>query len=138
MNYARLALAALGATITCFAVGGLLFVLMPSLIAEVRKYPAVYRPPGSNEERDAGGAVGDFHRDPDCRDEFRDDLSGRGGHRGCCALPRLPWNFRGLRICAAQLRELEHRFEARTAAYFLQWAIVGIVIGVIYKPLITR
>ena len=34
MNYLSLALAALGGTVACFAVGGLMFVLAPGLIKE--------------------------------------------------------------------------------------------------------
>ncbi len=43
MNFARIALAALGAFIAYFLVGGLAFGLLPSLKNEFLKYPAVYR-----------------------------------------------------------------------------------------------
>jgi hypothetical protein len=44
MNYSRLALAALAATVAYFAFGFLVFWLVPSLINESGKYPAVFRP----------------------------------------------------------------------------------------------
>jgi len=44
MNYSSLALAALGGTVASFAVGFLLFWLVPGLIKEGNKYPAVFRP----------------------------------------------------------------------------------------------
>jgi len=44
MNYSRLGLAALGGTVASFAFGFLVFWLLPGLIKEARKYPAVYRP----------------------------------------------------------------------------------------------
>ena len=44
MNYSRLGLAALGGTVASFAFGLLLFWLVPSLINEAHKYPAVFRP----------------------------------------------------------------------------------------------
>src|SRR3954465_10912250 len=44
MNYTRLALAALGATVTYFVLGGILFAALPSLSNEFKKYPAVFRP----------------------------------------------------------------------------------------------
>ncbi|MFZ0759008.1 MAG: hypothetical protein WAM69_03580, partial [Candidatus Sulfotelmatobacter sp.] len=44
MNYSRLALAALGGTVASFAFGFLVFWLVPSLINEAHKYPAVFRP----------------------------------------------------------------------------------------------
>ena len=43
MNYSRIALAALGATVAYFVLGGILFSALPSLRKEFMKYPAVYR-----------------------------------------------------------------------------------------------
>jgi len=43
MNYSRIALAALGATVAYFVLGGILFGAVPSLRTEFMKYPAVYR-----------------------------------------------------------------------------------------------
>jgi hypothetical protein len=43
MNFPRIALAALGAFVAYFAMGGLAFAVFPLLAAEFRKYPAVYR-----------------------------------------------------------------------------------------------
>jgi len=43
MNYSRIALAGLGATVAYFALGFLLFALLP-LADEVRQFAAVYRP----------------------------------------------------------------------------------------------
>src|SRR5215831_7668962 len=44
MNYSRLALAALGGTVAYFAFGSIVFVSLPVLVNEFRKYPALYRP----------------------------------------------------------------------------------------------
>ena len=44
MNYSRLVLAALGGTVASFAFGFLVFWLLPALINEAHKYPAVFRP----------------------------------------------------------------------------------------------
>src|SRR5271163_3715148 len=44
MNYLSLGLAALGGTVASFGVGFLLFWLLPGLIKEGHKYPAVFRP----------------------------------------------------------------------------------------------
>ncbi|HKM67370.1 MAG TPA: hypothetical protein VJX70_09415 [Candidatus Acidoferrum sp.] len=44
MNYSSLGLAALGATVASFAFGFLVFWLVPGLIKEAHKYPAVFRP----------------------------------------------------------------------------------------------
>src|SRR5271163_3374053 len=44
MNYSRLGLAALGGLVAYFAFGFLLLWLVPALIDEAHKYPAVFRP----------------------------------------------------------------------------------------------
>ena len=44
MNYSSLGLAALGGTVASFAFGFLVFWLVPALINEGHKYPAVFRP----------------------------------------------------------------------------------------------
>ena len=43
MNYARLALAFLGATIAYFAFGFAMFAALPAMKSEFMKYPNVYR-----------------------------------------------------------------------------------------------
>ena len=44
MNYSRLGLAALGGTVASFAFGFLVLLLVPALLDEAHKYPAVFRP----------------------------------------------------------------------------------------------
>src|SRR5258708_22962724 len=44
MNYSRLGLAALGGMVASFAFGSLLFWLVPALIKEGHKYPALFQP----------------------------------------------------------------------------------------------
>ncbi len=43
MNYTRIALASVGAFVAYMVLGGLIFAVVPSLKAEFAKYPAVYR-----------------------------------------------------------------------------------------------
>jgi hypothetical protein len=43
MNYSRIALAALGATVAYFVAGGILFAALPWLGDEFAKYPTVFR-----------------------------------------------------------------------------------------------
>ena len=50
MNYARLALAALGGAVTYFVLGGILFAALPFLRDEFAKHPDVYR---GKDEMDA-------------------------------------------------------------------------------------
>src|SRR5258707_13381835 len=44
MNYSRLGLAALGGMVASFAFGFLVMFLVPALLKESHKYPAVFRP----------------------------------------------------------------------------------------------
>ncbi len=139
MNYPRLGLAALGGTIASFAVGFLVLLLLPALIDEAHKYPAVFRP---QEEmmavmpigivatliailvvaiifamiRKAGSGLLEGAR-----------LGVLIGIFAVCNVLHNYMNFNiGLKLALGQ-----------AAAYFLQWIVVGIVIGLIYKPLAT-
>ena len=42
MNFARIALAALGGLVAYFAVGFVMFAVLPTMKSEFAKYPAVY------------------------------------------------------------------------------------------------
>lgn len=140
MNLARLALAALGGTVAYFAYGFLMFFLAPGLIKEAHKYPAVYR---SKEEMNkvmpiglvatlvsilvaavlfamihpAGGGVSDGAR-----------FGVLVGIFVVCGF--VLHNYVNLQIGLKLVM-------GQAMAYFLQWVIVGIAIGVIYKPLAT-
>ena len=43
MNYARIALASLGATVAYFVFGFIMFAALPAMKSEFMKYPGVYR-----------------------------------------------------------------------------------------------
>jgi hypothetical protein len=139
MNYSRLALAALAGTVASFAFGALVIWLVPALMNEAHKYPAVFRP---KEEMMAVMPIGFIasiiaivvvaiifamiHQ------------GGSGSMQGArlgvligifavCNVLHNYANFNiGPRLAVGQ-----------SAAYFVQWTIVGIVIGLIYKPLVT-
>jgi hypothetical protein len=138
MNYPRLGLAALGGTVASFAFGFLVLWLVPALFDEARKYPAVFRP---REEMMTVMPIGlgaafvailvvaiifaMIHR------------GGSGAAEGA--------RFGGLIgifvVCGVVLHNYVNlNIGLRLAlgqavAYFLQWTIIGIVIGLIYKPL---
>jgi hypothetical protein len=141
MNYLSLGLAALGGTVAAFAFGFLMFWLVPSLMDESRKYPAVFRP---KEEMMKVMPIGFFAT-------FLSILvvtvifamichGGLGTAEGarfgvligifvvCGFVLHNYVNLKiGLKLALVQ-----------AVAYFFQWTIVGIVIGLIYKPLATR
>jgi len=140
MNYASLALAALGGTVASFAVGFLLFWLVPGLIKEGHKYPAVFRPKEEMMKVMPVGLVATFLSILVAAIIFaRIHQGGSGTAEGArfgvllgifvvCAF--VLHNYVNLNI-GLKLALMQ------AAAYFVQWTIVGIVIGLIYKPLAT-
>jgi hypothetical protein len=138
MNYSSLALAALGGTVAYFAFGFLLVWLVPALINESRKYPDVFR---SKEKIMAVMPIGMgatliailvvaiifamIHQ------------GGSGTTEGA----RLGVLIGIFVVCGFVLHNYVNLnigpklALAQAVAYFVQWTIVGIVIGLIYKPL---
>lgn len=139
MNYSRLGLAALGGTVASFAVGFLVLWLVPALFEEGHKYPAVFR---AKEEMMSVMPIGIaatlisvlvvvviFAM------TYQVGSGIAGGVRlgvliGIFAVCNVLHNYVnlniGLKLALGQ-----------AAAYFVQWTIVVIVIGLIYKPLAT-
>jgi hypothetical protein len=112
MNYPRMILAALAATMAYFIIGGLSLALAPQLAAEFRKYPAVYR---GQEAMNSVIPV------------------------GMAAI------FVGILVLAVLYAMVDQRgsgvaegalFGAmqQAVAYFVEWMVGGILIGVIYQP----
>ena len=140
MNYSRIGLAALGGTVASFAFGFLLFWLVPALINEARKYPAVFRPREEMNSVMPIALVANFIAILVAAMIFAMMRHGGSGvleglHFGVliglfvvCALVLHNYvNFNiGLKLALVQ-----------AVAYFLQWTVVGVVIGLIYKPLAT-
>ena len=138
MNYSSLALAAIGATVAYFAFGFLLFWLAPALIEEAHKYPAVFR---SKEEIMKVMPIGMgatliailvvaiifamiHHGGSGIAEGARlGVLIGIFVVGGFVLHNYVNLNI-GLKLALGQ-----------AVAYFVQWTIVGIVIGLIYKPL---
>ena len=138
MNYSRLALAALGGTVASFAFGFLVFWLAPGLIKEGHKYPAVFRPKEEMMKVMPIGFGGTFISILVVAIIFAmNHEGGSGAAEGACF---------GILIgifvvCALVLHNYVNLniglklALGQAAAYFVQWTIVGIVIGLIYKPL---
>lgn len=139
MNYLRLGLAALGGLVASFAVGFLVLLLAPALIEEAHKYPAVFRPEEEMMRVMPIGIVASFVAILIVAIIFamlRQTGSGlaKGARVGVlfgifavCNVLHNYMNFNiGLKLALGQ-----------AAAYFVQWTVVGIVIGLIYKPLTT-
>jgi len=139
MNYSRVALAALGGMVASFAFGFLVLWLVPALINEAHKYPAVFR---SREEMQSVmpiGIVATFIAILVVAIIFA--MIYRGGS-GPMEGARLGVLFGIFAICNVLHNYMNFNLGLKlalgqAAAYFVQWTIIGIVIGLIYKPLAT-
>lgn len=140
MNYSRLGLAALGGTVASFAFGFSVIWLAPALINEGHKYPAVFRPREEMMTVMPIGIAATFIAILVVAIIFAMIHKGGSGTTegarlgvliGIFAVCNVLHNYMnlniGLKLALGQ-----------AAAYFVQWTIIGIVIGLIYKPLATQ
>jgi hypothetical protein len=142
MNLGRLALASIGAFVAYFVVGGLSFTLVPSLRSEFLKYPTVYR---SQEGIKAVMPVGMVFMFVAIAALavlyamlYRGDSSLAQGARlgaifgaliGVFAIGSfVVHNYVNLQIGVMLTVQ-------QGIAYFVEWVIVGLVIGLIYRPI---
>ena len=140
MNYLRLALAALGGTVASFAFGSLVFWLVPALINEAHKYPAVFRPKEKMMTVMPIGMVATLMAILVVAIIFTMIHHGGSGITEGARFGVLIGIFV---VCAFVLHNYVNLniglklALGQAAAYFVQWTIVGTVIGLIYKPLAT-
>jgi hypothetical protein len=141
MNYSRLALAALGGTVASFASGFLVLWLVPALFNEAHKYPAVFR---SKEEMMTVMPIGLVAKLIAILIVAMIFAMIRQGGSGITEGARFGVLIGIFAVCAFVLDNYVNLniglklALGQAAAYFVQWTIVGIVIGLIYKPLATR
>jgi len=141
MNFSRIALAALGAFVAYFVLGGLSFVVAPSLANEFRKYPAVYRSQEDIKSVMPAGMAAMFLAMVVLAVIYAmlyQNGSGivEGARFGAligvfsvCAF--VMHNYVNLNIGLKLTLEQE-------AAYFVEWLVTGIVIGLIYRRATPR
>jgi hypothetical protein len=139
MNYSSLGLAALGGTVASFAFGFLVFWLVPALINEGHKYPAVFRPREEMKTVMPIGLVAAFIAILVVAIIFAMIHQGGSGTTKGARLGVLIGIFA---VCAVLHNYVNLNIGLKLAlgqavAYFVQWTIIGIVIGLIYKPLAT-
>ena len=140
MNYSRLGLAALGGTVASFAFGFLVFWLVPALINEGHKYPAVFRPKEEMMTVMPIGLVATFISILVVSIIFA--MIPHGGS-GIAEGARFGVLIGIFVVCAFVLHNYVNLniglklALGQAVAYFVQWTIIGIVIGLIYKPLAT-
>jgi hypothetical protein len=137
INYGRVALAALGAFVVYFIVGGITFTMVPSLVNEFRKYPAVYRSQDSIKEVMPFGMAAMFVAILAIAVLYA--LMYRGGSGlaegarfgvliGIFAIGSFViHNYVNLNIGLNLTCQ-------QAVAYFIEWVLAGIAIGLIYRP----
>jgi uncharacterized membrane protein len=141
MNYSSLALAALAATVAYFAFGFLLFWLAPALINESRKYPNVFRDKEKMMKVMPIGMAATLIAIVVVAIIFAMIHPGGSGGMDGVRFGVLMGIFV---VCAFVLHNYVNLniglklAVGQAVAYFFQWTIVGMVIGLIYKPLATR
>ena len=140
MNYSRLALAALGGTVASFVVGFLVLWLVPALFEEGHKYPAVFRPKEEMMSVMPIGLGATFVSILVAAIIFA--MIHHGGS-GVAEGARFGVLIGIFVVCACVLHNYVNLniglklALGQAAAYFVQWTVVGIVIGLIYKPVAT-
>ena len=140
MNYSSLAPAALGGTVASFAFGFLVFWLVPALFNEAHKYPAVFRPKEEMKTVMPIGLVATFIAILVVAIIFAMIHPGGSGITEGARFGVLIGIFV---VCAFVLHNYVNLniglklALGQAVAYFVQWTIIGIVIGLIYKPLAT-
>ena len=140
MNYSRLALAALGGTVASFVVGFLVLWLVPALFEEGHKYPAVFRPKEEMMSVMPVGLGATFVSILVVAIIFAMIHHGGSGVSEGARFGVLIGIFV---VCACVLHNYVNLniglklALGQAAAYFVQWTVVGIVIGLIYKPVAT-
>ena len=137
MNLTRVAFAGLGGFVTYFVLGGLSFVVLPSLKTEFLKYPAVYRSQEGIKSAMPVGMAAMFVAILALAVIYaRLSQSGSGAVEGArfgvligifAVGSFVVHNYVNLNIGVALTVQ-------QAMAYFVEWTITGMVIGLIYRP----
>jgi hypothetical protein len=145
MNLGRIALAALGAFVAYFVVGGLAFGLVPSLKEEFLKYPAVYRSQQGQMSAMPAGMVAMFLSMAALAALYAMLYQGNSSLAEGVRLGAVFGSLIGVfAICAFVVHNYVNLniglklTVQQGVAYFVEWLIAGIVIGLIYRPTVSH
>jgi archaellum biogenesis protein FlaJ (TadC family) len=137
VDYARIALASLGATVAYFAYGFVTFAALPSMKNEFMKYPNVYRPRAELMKVMPYGMVAILISIVVVAVLYARIYPAGGGIASGAYLGALIGIFS---VCTFVMHNYVNLNIGLTLtlyqgiAYFIQWIIVGGAIGLIYKP----
>src|SRR5258706_16062700 len=137
MNYARVALAALGATVVSLVLGGILFAALPSLRKEFMRYPAVFRTQDDMKRVMPMGMISILVAIVVVAVLYAMAYPAGGGVLDGARFGALIGVFA---VCGFALHN--HTIlnigikltVGQSGAYFVQWLVVGIVMSLIYAP----
>ena len=141
MNFGRLALAALGGLVAYLALGFLMFALLPTMKSEFAKYPAVYRPREAMMSNMPLGMAAIVLEIVVVAVLYAMTYRGGPGFSSGAAFGALLGVFA---VCSFVVHNYVNLNIGLTltiqqgVAYFLQWLATGIVMGLIYRPLMAR
>ena len=136
MSYTRILLAALGGAVAYFALGGLAFVLLPGMKDEFAKYPNLYRPRESMSAAMPVGMAGIFFAILVVSYLYATTVNSGGGLMAGLKFGVLIGLFV---VCASVLHNHMNlnigwtMTLLQSVAYFAEWTVVGVAIGLIYK-----
>lgn len=141
MNYTRIGLAALGGFVVYFVLGGLSFVAIPSLKSEFLKYPAVYQSQDAMKGVMPLGMVGMFISMVALAVIYAMLYRGGSGVQQGAVFGVLIGIFSVGSFVLHNYVNLNIGWNLtlqQAIAYFVEWVVTGIVIGLIYRPAIPH
>jgi len=137
VNYARLALAFLGATVAYFAAGFALFAALPGMKREFTKHPSVFRAEDSMMKRMPYSMISVLISIAVVAVLYAKIYPAGAGLASGAYLGAL---FGIFAVCVFAIHNYVYLNIGATlplywaATYLIQWIIVGAAIGLIYKP----
>ena len=137
MNYTRIVLAFLGATVAYFVFGFAMFAALPAMKTEFAKYPNVYRPHDSMMKVMPFGMVAILISIAVLAVFYAKMYPAGGGIVSGVYIGALIGIFS---VCTFVIHNYVNLNIGLTLtlyqgiSYFIQWVIVGAAIGLIYKP----
>jgi hypothetical protein len=137
MNYSRIALAALAATVAYFVLGGILFAALPSLRKEFMKYPAVYRTQDDMKRVMPVGMISILVAILVVAVLYAMAYPAGGGVLDGARFGALIGVFAvcGFALHNYMILNIGLKLTVGEAlAYFVQWLVVGIAISLVYAP----
>jgi hypothetical protein len=137
MNTMGVVLAALGAFVAYFVVGGAMFVSMPWLKTEFMKYPAVYRQHEGQMKHMPAAMAATFVAIVVLAVLYAMIYHGGSGVAEGARFGALIGVFAIGTFTVHNYANLNIGWKLtveQSLAYFIQWVVVGIVIGLIYRP----